>query len=300
MTPLLLLTGFLGSGKTTLLKHILHEWSNQKRIAVIQNEFASTGIDGKDLHQTGEDFKLVEINNGSVFCVCQLGSFIDNIKHLLKEYQPDLIVLEASGLADPISIATVLQEAELSSVVKLAGICTIVDGVNIERTLPMMQRVKHQIMIADHLVINKEDLMTNSLEVVKEQLSHINPFARLDSTSYCRIDINKLLIDDVVAGQFAGKEAAGRPDMGTCVLRTHEKISLDGLKDFIDDLIVDCPRIKGFVKLTNDKVVAIQTTFDQVDIKEIANFGGNSEIIAFGYNLDVRRLRTAYKEKIQK
>ena len=71
--PFYLITGFLGSGKTTLLKYLLNHVGSRYRIAVIQNEFAPTGMDGMELKRESPDFKLLEINNGSVFCVCQLG-----------------------------------------------------------------------------------------------------------------------------------------------------------------------------------------------------------------------------------
>lgn len=56
-------------GLSTLLKNILHEEGSRRRIAVIQNEYAPTGVDGQELKREFPDFKLVEINNGSVFCV---------------------------------------------------------------------------------------------------------------------------------------------------------------------------------------------------------------------------------------
>lgn len=109
MTPFYIVTGWLGSGKTTLLKKILTKFGNTKRIAVIQNEFAPSGVDGHELKNTGKPFQLIEINNGSVFCVCQLDNFMGVLEKLTNEYKPEAIYLESSGLADPISIAEILQ-----------------------------------------------------------------------------------------------------------------------------------------------------------------------------------------------
>ncbi len=67
MIPFFIVTGWLGSGKTSLLRNVLNEYGDKKRIAVIQNEFASSGIDGIELKNSDNEFKLVEINNGSVF-----------------------------------------------------------------------------------------------------------------------------------------------------------------------------------------------------------------------------------------
>ena len=114
ITDLILISGFLGSGKTTLLKNLL-SLHKGKRIAVIQNEFAPSGVDGKELQLTDTSFKLVEINNGSVFCVCLLSNFIENITKLITEYNPEIIYLEASGISDPISICELLNNEAIKN-----------------------------------------------------------------------------------------------------------------------------------------------------------------------------------------
>ena len=117
ITDLILISGFLGSGKTTLLKNLL-SLHKGKRIAVIQNEFAPSGVDGKELQLTDTSFKLVEINNGSVFCVCLLSNFIENITKLITEYNPEIIYLEASGISDPISICELLNNEAINFLVE--------------------------------------------------------------------------------------------------------------------------------------------------------------------------------------
>lgn len=115
MISFYLVTGFLGSGKTTFLKDILHTYSHKKRIAIIQNEFAPSGVDGNELNQSGYPFKLVEVNNGSVFCVCMLGNFIKSIENLIRDFHPEMIFPEASGLADPVNIIELLQKNNIKN-----------------------------------------------------------------------------------------------------------------------------------------------------------------------------------------
>ena len=137
--PFFLVAGFLGSGKTTLLKHFLNTYADNKRIVVIQNEFASANIDSKELKNTGKSFKLYEMNRGSVFCVCLISDFKNVLVELVDSYNPDAIVLEASGLADPIAIAQFLQAEELRHRLFLAHIWSIVDA---EKFLQIVKVVK--------------------------------------------------------------------------------------------------------------------------------------------------------------
>ena len=92
--PFFLVTGFLGSGKTTFLKRILDNFALSKKIAIIQNEFAPANVDGKELKNLGKPFQILEINNGSVFCVCLLNDFVQSLEAFLEETKPEAIFLE--------------------------------------------------------------------------------------------------------------------------------------------------------------------------------------------------------------
>ena len=83
----------MGSGKTTFLKRIIKQYSSEKKIGIIQNEFAPANIDGAELKKSGKDFNLLEINNGSVFCVCLLGDFVKSLEKFVDEYKPDDIII---------------------------------------------------------------------------------------------------------------------------------------------------------------------------------------------------------------
>ena len=102
--PFHIISGFLGSGKTTLLKRIIEKYSDNAKIGIIQNEFAPANIDGVELKKSGDNFTLLEINNGSVFCVCLLGDFLRSLEKFINENTPDILVIECSGLSDTTSI----------------------------------------------------------------------------------------------------------------------------------------------------------------------------------------------------
>jgi G3E family GTPase len=295
-----LITGFLGSGKTTLLSNLLHELSAKKRIAVIQNEFAPSGIDGKELNRLNDDFKIVEINNGSVFCVCQLSNFVQNLLKLIEDYKPDFIFLEASGLADPISVVELLQTEELKDKVALDKSICLVDAPNFFRGLSSLVRFKHQIMVADKIIINKIDLFEGNLADIEIKLRELNPFAEIIQTSYAEIAWSDLVAFSEKNGasskRYIGKTSGGQPDIKTCVLRTHDKIKPQALQAFIAELQSDCLRIKGYLNLIDGRVMSVHSVYDEVEFKELKNYTGPSELITFSKHLSVSSLRKIWKK----
>lgn len=297
-----LITGFLGSGKTTLLNNLLNQLTKHKRIAVIQNEFAPTGIDGKELKQNNSDFKLVEINNGSVFCVCQLGNFVQQMQVLIRDYQPEIIFLEASGLADPISVIELLQTDGLKDLVTLDKSICLVDTPNYFKGLNTLVRCKHQIMIADKIILNKMDRFTGDLNQILESIKQLNPFAEIIYTEYAHLDWEQISTPEFpkseTAQKYPGAKSSGIPDMKACVLRTHEKIEHWQLTNFINELKTFCPRIKGFFNLKNGKVISVHSVFDETNIKEINNYTGPSELIAFSKELTFIELKKRFKNHL--
>ena len=298
MSRLYLVTGFLGSGKTSLLKHILSLYANRHRIAVIQNEFAPAGTDGKELQQSGEPFRLVEVNNGSVFCVCMLGTFTRSLEKLVRAYQPELIFLEASGLSDPINIIELLRDPAIRDRVALARIISIVDAPHFRQGLQMMPRVRHQVMVADTVLINKIDQYQGDKKSLQEEVRAINPFAAIRETTYCRFDPEDL--DPIearpqeAAAHFGEKESEGRPGMKASVMRVHDRISPDGLDRFVEEIRKESPRIKGFVNTTDGKVVGIQAVFSSYNKEVIPGYQGPTEVIAFGEDLTPGKLRKTF------
>lgn len=294
-----LITGFLGSGKTTLLDRLLREHSQQARIAVIQNEFAPTGVDGKELKRGNRNFHLVEINNGSVFCVCQLGTFHQTMEKLLDEVNPEEIYLEASGLADPISIIDLLFSAGIEERVELGQIISLVDAPNFFRGLSGLQRFKHQLMVADTVIVNKMDLFEGELAEIESSVRELNPHADLVTATYADVDWQSFAsnqrLENRAAQAFEGRESATRPEMTACVLRTHDTIDRKGLERFLDSMCEYSPRIKGFMGLKDGGSVSFHSVYEQVDIRDIGDYTGPSELIVFGDGLTVRDVRQRFK-----
>ncbi len=301
MIPFYIITGWLGSGKTTLLKNILTQYGEAYRIAVIQNEFAPTGVDGTELQTTGTSFKLIEINNGSVFCVCQLSNFVEALEKLANDYSPNAIFLESSGLADPISVVQILNAPVIKDKIRLEKVITVIDAVHFERTFQMMPRFKHQVMVADKLIVNKTGENKASSETVVDQLKKWNPFAEYELSNYCNINLKDLFEENPSKGKSRRFlpiiKAGNKPEMGVSVLRMHELIPEKELDAFIQEILRSTYRIKGFVNTFEGHTIAIQTVFEEVRLTKIEKYEGRSELIIFSNHYSPRELHQLYKAK---
>ena len=290
--PLIVVTGFLGAGKTTFIKKLLEEFSDGRRIGVIQNEYASANIDTEELRSTGKKFEILEINNGSVFCICLLANFIDSLAMFIDKYKPELIILEASGLSDPIAIAELLQHEKLSGRIYLSGAWCIIDSVNYLKTGRMMDRLRRQVMISDWLILNKTDLGEENVKSIREELSYINSDAEIMEASYCDIDMDfsvQILNDETIALRKEDRHStyipSGRAEISTVVLKTSRPISAEGLQMFISEVENKMIRLKGFVMLNGGSKVKIQSQFGSSSVEEISWYNGPTELIGLGYNI---------------
>ena len=276
-----LINGFLGSGKTTFLLHYLDTFAQGRKIGVIQNEFSSAGIDGDLITQQGKAYQLLEVNNGSVFCVCLLGGFINSLSSFIDDYAPDEIIMEASGMSDPVSIGQIFQSPMLKNKVFLGYSWTIVDARNFDRVKAIRSRLEHQIRIADTVVVNKSDLVGSDIETVISAVKKINPFAVVEQSSFARIRFD----GQKIAFKFFPAEESTescRPDLQSVVIKTNSIISLENLKEFIESVKTDFIRCKGFANTARDKKVIVQEIFDDYTIKEVEWFAGSTELIGIG------------------
>ena len=164
--PVTISTGCLGSGKTTLLNHIL---TNQEglKTAVLVNEFGEIGIDNELIVSTDES--MVELNNGCICCTINEDLVNAVYKILEREDKIDYLVVETTGLADPLPVALTFLGTELRDMTRLDSIVTMVDCANYSLDLFNSQAAHSQIQYGDIIVLNKTDLVdetnVDSLEV---------------------------------------------------------------------------------------------------------------------------------------
>lgn len=189
--PVTIITGFLGSGKTTLLNHIL---TNQEglKTAVLVNEFGEIGIDNDLLIQTNDD--MVELSNGCICCTINNDLMEAVYKILERQDQIDYLVVETTGIADPLPIALTFLGTELRDLTRLDSIVTVVDAENFSIDLFNSQAAQNQIAYGDILLLNKVDLVDEAdADLLETRLRDMKPDARIIRTSQSQVPLPLIL-----------------------------------------------------------------------------------------------------------
>ncbi len=293
--PFHIVSGFLGSGKTTFLKRIIEEFSGKVKLGIIQNEFAPANVDGVELKQSGAQFDLLEINNGSVFCVCLMGDFVRSLEKFIDQHQPEVLIIEASGLSDTTAIAEVISAGKLAEKIYLASNWCIVDAPNFAKLGLMKQRVSHQLRMADVVLINKTDVAGKNSSAIQEEIKKINPFAEIISTEFCRVSFN-LGINALNKIYFGEVKAMPRPDINSMVIKSGRKLTREALQQFLHNWAPEAFRIKGFVNLKEGQTVAVQCTFDIIEIKQTENHFSPTELVALTDRFTLRDWNKSFRE----
>ncbi len=175
--PVTIITGFLGSGKTTLLNHIL---TNQQglKTAVLVNEFGEIGIDNELIVST--DDNMVELNNGCICCTINEDLVNAVYKVLERQEKLDYLVVETTGLADPLPVALTFLGTELRDLTRLDSIVTVVDAANYSLDLFNSQAAYSQIAYGDIIVLNKTDLVEEAeLDLLEVKIRDVKEGARI-------------------------------------------------------------------------------------------------------------------------
>ncbi|MGK7907531.1 MAG: GTP-binding protein [Synechococcus sp.] len=193
--PVTIVTGFLGSGKTTLLNHIL---SNQSgiRTAVLVNEFGEIGIDSELIVSSEED--MVELNNGCMCCTVR-DDIVDIVFRLMEKTcdsdKPiDYLVVETTGLADPLPIVLTFLGPELRDLTRLDSIVTMVDASNFAPDLFEDGVADNQIANGDVVILNKTDLVEDAeIERLEKCIKTINNDALILKAKEGKVPLELLL-----------------------------------------------------------------------------------------------------------
>lgn len=243
----LVIGGFLGSGKTSTIIRLGKELSAQgNKVAVIVNEIGEIGIDGDVISKYGLD--TTELTSGCICCSLKV-NMKTTISLLMKDFQPDILLIEPTGIAFPQVIKNEINLMDLKGTV-VAPLVTLIDG---SRFKQLMKEVKHfsmrQIIDADILGINKVDLMEPlQISIVEASVQQLNPKARVIQLSTKLQDEHwynfiRLILEEDTAGKIAGKLRTVSPELqamegGQAGDESMDSIEASGISSYATEFIV--------------------------------------------------------------
>lgn len=194
--PVYILSGFLGSGKTTLLQRLLDHWKEQGlRPAVVMNEMGEVNLDGLLVEQT---VPMAELLGGCICCSIR-GDLSTELATLIKKESPDVVVIEATGAANPLEIVDGVTEISLYQKVELKSLITVVDAAHLLELYRAQQGstyrlMQEQIRCASVLILNKMDRVTaEEVEEITTVLRKWNLYADILPAVRCEVNTEGLL-----------------------------------------------------------------------------------------------------------
>ena len=218
--PVTVLSGFLGAGKTTVLSHILNNRQG-KKVAVIVNDMSEINIDAAivqtDVSLNRSEEKLVEMSNGCICCTLR-EDLLEEVTKLAKEGRFDYLVIESTGISEPLPVAETFTFADedgvsLSDVADLDTMVTVVDAVNFlkdydeakylqdtgeslgeEDERSVADLLVDQVEFADVILISKTDLANSSdIDRLTAILKTLNTDAKIIPIAQGQVDIDEVL-----------------------------------------------------------------------------------------------------------
>lgn len=298
--PVSIIGGFLGAGKTTLVNHLIHKGG--KRFGVIVNEFGSLGIDGSLIENL--DDGVAELANGCLCCVARDDVVEALVKLARQDPAPEHVLIELSGVADPVPAAQTLLEPLVRQVFTLESIIAVADARNLLDTVRNHPEGGLQLAYASNIVLNKHDIATpEQIDSAKAVISNINPLATVHYVSHSQVDSTKVIgIDTFSAANDPSTWDSPHEHtkgMKSFVLEADAPLEQDAFNDFIEDEIKSRPgqvlRCKGWLNVQGfERAVLFQAVRDIVSIELGDDPPERSKLVVIGTNLDKAAFEKAF------
>lgn len=315
--PTTVFSGFLGSGKTTIILNLIDELQKKgKQVIYIKNEIGDEDVDGKIIQ--GKGIKTKELLNGCICCTL-VGPFISSINEVIEKFNPDRIIIEASGAADPSALALMI-----SSQPKLIrdGIIGIVDVVNFEGYKDLSVTSRNQTKFTDLIVFNKVeqvDLEKKKAVVgyVRELNSHSPiveaPNGKVPSSIIFGLstkDLDSLLEkesgdahQDHEHHNHEHSDHIHEDNIQSFDIKPEGKFDKDKLENLLNSTSKNIFRAKGFVKLTDEDFYLFNTVVNRTDFEKLQKDEAKNNLlifIGFKANEFEEEIRTKIEEIIEK
>ena len=285
--PVWLIVGFLGAGKTTVLRRLVHAAQGRRLIYVV-NEFSAVDVDAGLIEREGGT--AIAVPGGSIFCRCRIPDFVDVLRRVAEGipaangdvFQPEGVVVEASGIADPRSMRRLLAESGLDAQFHVAGVTAVVDPSTFMKLMLVLPNIRGQIEAADLILLNKNDLHApETIKKIQKAIVAINPRATLIRCAHGAVDP---LI--VLANGYSARAAEVDAAFGLCRDPLYERetilfrtpVDCDSLVAAFDGENESLYRAKGFVR-TNRGWRHFEWSAGKLTQEEVAPVAGASSAL---------------------
>lgn len=295
-----LIAGFLGAGKTTLLRNILGWPGDLSKTAVLVNEFGKIGIDGELLK--GFTNPVYELTNGCICCTIQ-ADLIRALEEILDRFHPTRLLIEATGVADPIEIAGFLKSPRIKGRLSALKTITVLSGDFWEGRDYFGPLYFNQIKAADLLLFNKVDLLPKEdVPRLLQEIREINQSCALMPTLHCDVDPATLWAP-VVEGDKGTLEHDDHdhPDhkdaeaLGFLTFAFEEATAFSGecFRRFVRELPINLYRVKGFA-LLDDRRFFLNHVGGRTEWLEVVE-PGNTRLAFVGWDIQEEQVLKALK-----
>jgi len=314
--PVTIIAGFLGSGKTTLLNYILSE-NHGVRAAVLVNDFGAINIDSKLV--VGVEGDTISLENGCICCNIRDDLFAACMMLLRRPEPPERLIIETSGVSDPVQVAETFARPEIHKYLTMDNILSVVDAERFPELLKDetggLARV--QVQVADVVVLNKVDLVASEdLAATKAMVRDVAPRSRILETSYARIPLELALgggewgpgahlVDLSQAHAEHSDERDHSRQFSTWHWTSDQPLSLPRLRAAMEALPETVYRAKGIVYLEELPMyrISMQMVGKRYDLSDTERWGSlapRSEIvlIASRDGFDADELRCMFEDCI--
>ncbi|MGG6270065.1 CobW family GTP-binding protein [Leptolyngbya sp. AN03gr2] len=304
--PVTIITGFLGSGKTTLLNQILKNRDDLK-VAVLVNEFGDINIDSQLLVSLDED--MMELSNGCICCTIN-DDLINAVYRILeREDRIDYMVIETTGVADPLPIVLTFAGSELRDLTHLDSILTVVDAETFTTEHFESQAAISQIIYGDIILLNKTDLAgQEKVAELDHWIRTTKTSARILQTQYGKVPLPLILDVGYFQPETYENEHTESHDhehhhhhsdhlandgFVSMSYQSDRPFSVQKFQNFLDELPIEIFRAKGLLWFKESYLKHIfQLSGKRYDIQtEEWQKPPSNQLVLIGRNLDTEQLR---------
>lgn len=304
MIKLDIISGFLGSGKTTLIKKILDFYKNEK-VVVIENEFGEIGIDASIIQKDGLD--IIELQNGCICCSMKL-NFKDTILKVAKEFNPDRIIIEPTGIAMLSEILSMINNDEIKSNFSINSLVTVVDAINYFDYIDNFgEFFEDQILNAKTLLLSKNQFLEDeNRDNLVKSLKSLNQNVDIINKNWDDLLVEDLLVDNMKNKTDEKYKKIKNYDLLSTNMKSISSVSISNfkineaqkIKEIFDDFNTGkygkILRAKGFLKSALDNTLEFNYVNGQYSIKE-SDIKTSSKICIIGSKLQKDKLKNIFK-----